>query len=49
MEKCAHLTDEQLTTLGKALAAQGHVVRLMSPEYVGPYVKTQENECGSSS
>ena len=25
--------------MGRALAAQGHTVRLMSPEYVRPYVK----------
>ena len=27
--------------MGRALAAQGHEVRLMSPEYVRPYVKAQ--------
>jgi transposase len=27
--------------LGRASAAQGHEVRLMSPEYVQPYVKAQ--------
>jgi transposase len=30
--------------LGRALAAQGHSVRLMSPEYVRPYVKAQKND-----
>lgn len=30
--------------LGRALAAQGHTVRLMSPEYVRPYVKAQKND-----
>jgi transposase len=30
--------------LGRALADQGHLVRLMSPEYVRPYVKAQKND-----
>ena len=30
--------------MGRALAAQGHVLRLMSPEYVRPYVKAQKND-----
>jgi transposase len=30
--------------LGRLLAAQGHVVRLMSPEYVRPYVKAHKND-----
>lgn len=30
--------------MGRALAAQGHGVRLMSPEYVRPYVKAQKND-----
>jgi len=30
--------------LGRLLAAQGHAVWLMSPEYVRPYVKAQKNE-----
>jgi transposase len=30
--------------LGRALADQGHQVRLMSPEYVRPYVKAQKND-----
>jgi len=30
--------------LGRLLAAQGHQVRLMSPEYVRPYVKSQKND-----
>jgi transposase len=30
--------------LGRTLAAQGHSVRLMSPEYVRPYVKAQKND-----
>lgn len=30
--------------LGRVLAAQGHEVRLMSPEYVRPYVKAQKND-----
>ena len=39
MEACcgAHL-------LGRLLADQGHTVRLMSPEYVRPYVKAQKND-----
>src|SRR6185295_8078819 len=30
--------------LGRMFAAQGHEVRLMSPEYVRPYVKSQKND-----
>jgi transposase len=30
--------------LGRLLRAQGHTVRLMSPEYVRPYVKAQKND-----
>lgn len=30
--------------LGRILAEQGHEVRLMSPEYVRPYVKAQKND-----
>src|ERR1700704_4939801 len=30
--------------LGRLLAAQGHEVRLMLPEYVRPYVKAQKND-----
>lgn len=30
--------------MGRELATQGHVVRLMSPEYVRPYVKAQKND-----
>ena len=30
--------------LGRELVAQGHVVRLMSPAYVQPYVKAQKND-----
>jgi len=30
--------------LGRVFAAAGHVVRLMSPEYVRPYVKAQKND-----
>jgi transposase len=30
--------------MGRTLAAQGHTVRLMSPEYVRPYVKAQKND-----
>ena len=30
--------------LGRLLAAQGHSIRLMSPEYVQPYVKAQKND-----
>ena len=39
MEACcgAHL-------MGRILADQGHQVRLMSPEYVRPYVKAQKND-----
>ena len=30
--------------LGRLFAAHGHDVRLMSPEYVRPYVKAQKND-----
>jgi transposase len=30
--------------LGRILSAQGHALRLMSPEYVRPYVKAQKND-----
>lgn len=30
--------------LGRIFAGQGHAVRLMSPEYVRPYVKAQKND-----
>jgi transposase len=30
--------------VGPALTAQGHTVRLMSPEYVQPYVKAQKTD-----
>lgn len=30
--------------LGRVLRGQGHTVRLMSPEYVRPYVKAQKND-----
>ncbi len=30
--------------LGRVLAGQGHTLRLMSPEYVRPYVKAQKND-----
>ena len=30
--------------LGRSVAEQGHTVRLMSPEYVRPYVKAQKND-----
>ncbi len=30
--------------MGRTLASQGHEVRLMSPEYVRPYVKAQKND-----
>jgi len=30
--------------LGRLLVTQGHTVRLMSPEYVRPYVKAQKND-----
>lgn len=30
--------------MGRGLARQGHAVRLMSPEYVRPYVKAQKND-----
>ena len=30
--------------LGRLLSGQGHEVRLMSPEYVRPYVKAQKND-----
>ena len=35
--------------LGRVLRDQGHEVRLMSPEYVHPYMKAQKNdECQSA-
>jgi transposase len=34
--------------LGRLLAAQGHSIRLMSPEYVRPYVKAQKNDDGDA-
>ena len=39
MEACcsAHHRD-------RTLAAQGHTIRLMSPEYVRPYIKAQKND-----
>ena len=30
--------------LGRLFEAQGHQVRLMSPEYIRPYVKAQKND-----
>lgn len=30
--------------MGRALARRGHSVRLMSPEYVRPYVKAQKDD-----
>ena len=30
--------------LGRLFSAQGHEVRLMSPEYVRPYIKAQKND-----
>jgi transposase len=30
--------------LGRVFAAHGHVVRMMSPEYVRPYIKAQKND-----
>ncbi len=30
--------------LGRALEAQGHSVRLMPPQYVKPFVKTNKND-----
>ena len=30
--------------LGRVLSTLGHTVRLMSPEYVLPYVKAQKND-----
>jgi transposase len=30
--------------LGRTFASQGHTVRLMSPEYVAPYVKAQKTD-----
>ena len=30
--------------LGRTFACQGHTVRLMSPEYVAPYVKAQKTD-----
>ena len=32
------------TSSGRTFAAQGHTVRLMSPEYVAPYVKAQKTD-----
>jgi transposase len=34
--------------LGRLLKTQGHTVRLMSPEYVRPYVKAQKNDDGDA-
>ena len=39
METCCGVHD-----LGRMLLEQGHQVRLMSPEYVRPYVKAQKND-----
>lgn len=30
--------------MGRALAARGHTIRLMSPEYVQPYVRALKND-----
>ena len=30
--------------LGRVLAAQGHTIKLMAPEYVRPYVKARKND-----
>ena len=30
--------------LGRVFASEGHDVRLMSPEYVRPYIKAQKND-----
>src|ERR1700761_3275043 len=30
--------------LGRTFTSQGHIVRLMSPEYVAPYVKAQKTD-----
>ena len=30
--------------VGRSAQGQGHRVRLMPPEYVGPYVKAQKND-----
>lgn len=30
--------------LGRQVAVQGHTVKLMTPEYVRPYVKAQKND-----
>ena len=30
---------------GRAFAQLGHTVKLMSPQYVKPYVKTNKNDC----
>ena len=30
--------------VGRLFATQGHNIRLMSPEYVRPYVKAQKND-----
>jgi transposase len=35
--------------IGRLLMAQGHTLRLMSPEYVRPYVKAQKNDCRAAS
>jgi transposase len=32
------------SSFGRVFAARGHDVRLISPEYVRPYVKAQRNE-----
>lgn len=34
--------------IGRALADQGHEIRLMSPEYVQPYVKAQKTDDGDA-
>src|SRR4029078_9068570 len=39
MERCCGARH-----LGRIMAGQGHEVRLMSPEYVRPYVKAQKND-----
>ena len=37
-------TGRAIRYLGRVFAAHGHDVRLMSPEYVRPYIKAQKND-----
>jgi transposase len=44
MEACCGAHHLGAHHLGRLLALQGHTVRLMSPEYVRPYVKSHKND-----